>query len=80
MQPISASRRSAQTVLAEILGVLVRVLAPILSFTAEEVWQYMPDALRDAESVHLSDWPVLDVAGPRPTSRRVCGRCSRFVR
>ena len=63
--PDSVSRRSAQTVLSAILGVLVRVLAPILSFTAEETWQYMPEALRDAESVHLSDWPVLDSCGRR---------------
>ena len=59
--PASASRRSAQTVLSAILGVLVRVLAPILSFTAEEVWQYMPESLRDAKSVHLSDWPTLEL-------------------
>ncbi len=57
----SVSRRSAQTVLATILGVLVRVLAPILSFTAEEVWEFMPEALRDAESVHLSDWPTVEL-------------------
>lgn len=59
--PDSASRRSAQTVLSAILGVLVRVLAPVLSFTAEEVWQFMPEALRDAKSVHLSDWPVMEL-------------------
>ncbi len=57
----SLSRRSAQTVLSAILGVLVRVLAPILSFTCEEVWQFMPDSLRDAKSVHLSDWPSVSV-------------------
>ena len=57
----SVSRRSAQTVLAQIVAVLVRVLAPVLSFTCEEVWQLMPEALRDAESVHLSDWPVFAV-------------------
>ena len=60
--PASVSRRSAQTVLSAILGVLVRVLAPILSFTAEEVWLFMPEALRDAKSVHLSDWPTLEFA------------------
>ena len=58
----SVSRRSAQTVLSAILGVLVRVLAPVLSFTCEEVWQFMPQSLRDAKSVHLSDWPVTAVA------------------
>ena len=58
----SLSRRSAQTVLAENLKALVRVVAPILVFTSEEVWQFMPEALRDgAESVHLSGWPELDL-------------------
>ena len=59
--PSSVSRRSAQTVLSAILGVLVRVLAPVLSFTCEEVWQFMPEALRYARSVHLSDWPTVSV-------------------
>ena len=59
--PDSVSRRSAQTVLARILGVLVRVLAPILSFTCEEVWDFMPETLRDAESVQLSDWPTVEM-------------------
>jgi isoleucyl-tRNA synthetase len=58
----SASRRSAQTVLAEVLSTLVRVVAPILTFTAEEVWQFMPAALRDdVESVHLARWPSVTV-------------------
>ncbi|NTU71746.1 MAG: isoleucine--tRNA ligase [Coriobacteriia bacterium] len=58
----SASRRSAQTVLTEILGVLVRVLAPVLTFTCEEVWQFMPAGLRDADSVQLTDWPTVAVS------------------
>jgi len=57
----SLSRRSAQTVLAEILGVLVRVLTPVLSFTCDEVWGFMPEALRDEVSVQLSDWPAMTV-------------------
>ncbi len=60
--PDSLERRSAQTVIARILGVLARVLAPILSFTCEEVWSFMPQSLRDAGSVHLADWPVLEVS------------------
>ncbi|MDZ4169074.1 MAG: isoleucine--tRNA ligase [Coriobacteriia bacterium] len=57
----STSRRSAQTVLARILDVLVRVLAPVLAFTCEEVWELMPASLRDADSVHLADWPSMEV-------------------
>ncbi|MBN1627545.1 MAG: isoleucine--tRNA ligase [Deltaproteobacteria bacterium] len=37
----SVLRRSAQTAMNEILNVLVRLMAPILSFTADEIWQYM---------------------------------------
>ena len=39
--PKSTARRSAQTAMHEILEVLVRLMAPILSFTAEEIWQHM---------------------------------------
>jgi len=47
----SVSRRSGQTAMNEILEVLVRLMAPILSFTADEIWQYMKDKGR-APSVH----------------------------
>jgi len=58
----SLTRRSAQTVLAEVLVTLVRLVAPILSFTTEEVWQYLPSQLREGvESVHLAGWPALEV-------------------
>lgn len=49
-------RRSAQTVLAEILQFLVRVISPVLSFTAEEIWDKMPEDLKDSESVLLTSW------------------------
>ncbi len=61
--PASLARRSAQTVLAAVLEALVRMLAPILAFTCEEVWHFMPEAMRDAQSVHLSGWPVVTVPG-----------------
>jgi isoleucyl-tRNA synthetase len=48
-------------VLATILGTLVRALAPVLSFTCEEVWEFMPESLRDAESVLLTEWPTVEV-------------------
>lgn len=49
----SIARRSAQTAMFHIAEVLVRCMAPILSFTAEELWQHMPGT-RPA-SVFLSD-------------------------
>ncbi len=60
--PDSPRRRAVQTVLMNILEVLVRVLAPILSFTTDEVWEHYPEAMRNRadrpESVQLAGWPV----------------------
>ncbi len=50
----SRGRRSAQTAMLHILQGLVRWLAPILSFTAEEIWRYMPG--KRGESVFLETW------------------------
>ena len=50
----SAARRSAQTALYHIAEAMVRWLAPILSFTAEEIWKFLPGT-RD-ESVLLTTW------------------------
>ncbi len=58
----SRSRRGAQTVLVSILTSLVRLVAPVLTFTSEEVWQFMPESLRGAPvSVQLAGWPEPDV-------------------
>ncbi len=52
----SLSRRAAQTTVYTILDTLVRLIAPILSFTAEEIWSYMPHRVGDnTESVFLND-------------------------
>jgi isoleucyl-tRNA synthetase len=50
--PRSRARRSAQTALHEILETLVRLMAPVLSFTADEIWQAMGGQNRSA-SVHM---------------------------
>jgi len=52
----SHSRRSAQTVLSQIVTRLIRLLAPILSFTADECWRFMGHA----DAVSLSDLPSVD--------------------
>lgn len=57
----SRERRSAQTVLWHMLEVLVRHMAPILSFTAEEVWRYMPG--KRAASVFLNTWHDIEASG-----------------
>ena len=53
----SAGRRSAQTALWRINEAMVRLLAPILSFTCEEVWQHLPKVADRLESVHLAEFP-----------------------
>ena len=53
----SNERRSAQTVMYEILSSIVRLMAPILSFTSEEVWKYFPSDGNKVDSVHLTLFP-----------------------
>jgi isoleucyl-tRNA synthetase len=60
----SVSRRAAQTAIWRIGEALVRLLAPTLSFTCEEVWQYLPPVEGRLESVHLATFPeAKDVLG-----------------
>jgi isoleucyl-tRNA synthetase len=68
--PKSQVRRSAQTVLYRQLDTLVKLMAPILPFTAEEIWQCMPDYPQKAASVHLTllpeanaDWQDENLSG-----------------
>jgi isoleucyl-tRNA synthetase len=55
--PTSVARRSAQTALWRITEALVRLVAPIMSFTADEVWEHMPAVAGREESVHLALFP-----------------------
>ncbi len=65
--PQSLARRSAQTVLANILEALVRMLSPILSFTSEEVWNSYPESMQHEGrpvSVQLAGWPSAEEFNP----------------
>lgn len=54
----SRERRSAQTAMYLILSSLTRMLAPLIAFTAEEIWQFMPHEASDVkESVFCNDLP-----------------------
>src|SRR6202034_4902456 len=55
--PTSHARRSAQTVLWKITEALVRLTAPILTFTADEIWEYLPAVEGRPVSVHLALFP-----------------------
>ncbi|VAX30308.1 Isoleucyl-tRNA synthetase, partial [hydrothermal vent metagenome] len=56
--PDSTERRAAQWTMYRILNTMTRLMAPMVSFTAEEVWQFM--AGDKTESVFLSDFPLVD--------------------
>lgn len=56
----SSSRRDAQTVIFAILDALVKIMAPILPFTADEIYTHMPVWKDKKESVHLEDMVQLD--------------------
>jgi isoleucyl-tRNA synthetase len=58
----SRGRRSAQTVLHALLDTLARLMAPILPFTSEEIWQHMPAAPGKPASIHLALLPAVDAA------------------
>ena len=64
MPVASPARRSAQTAMYHIAEAMVRWLAPILSFTAEEVWDYLPGPR--AASVFHATWHPLPVVGASP--------------
>ncbi len=63
LAPSSLERRSAQTALWQVAEALVRLVAPILSFTADEVWEYMPEVEGRETSVHLALFPAPLPAG-----------------
>jgi isoleucyl-tRNA synthetase len=55
--PASLERRSAQTVLYHTLEGMARLMAPILVFTADEVWQHLPGPPEKEASIHMAAFP-----------------------
>jgi isoleucyl-tRNA synthetase len=53
-------RRSAQTAIHRIAHTLARLMAPIMVFTAEEIWKYLPATSRQEESIHMAQLPRED--------------------
>ncbi len=76
------ARRSAQTAMYWIAEAMVRWLAPIMSFTAEEIWRFMPGAR--AESVFFTTWADLPATGEAVQADRLAegagGACRRTAR
>lgn len=59
--PKSVERRSAQTALYRVSDSLIRLMAPLLAFTADEAWESMP--AREIESVHMAEFPSTTADG-----------------
>ncbi|MHB1127866.1 MAG: isoleucine--tRNA ligase [Bacillota bacterium] len=55
-----SGRRAAQTVMFDVLDALLRLLTPILAFTTEETWRYLPKGKEAPVSVQMAGWPVLN--------------------
>ena len=60
--PQDKQRRSVQTVMYQILDALLRLLTPILAFTSEEIYRYLPKLPGQPESVQLLDMPSVNPA------------------
>ena len=57
----SELRRAAQTVMFRILDALTRLIAPVLAYTSEEIWQFMPHPAKDDKrSVLFNEMPVIE--------------------
>jgi isoleucyl-tRNA synthetase len=57
--PESHARRSAQTAIYRLTHALVRLMAPLLTFTTEEVWSFLRKRASDPSSVHIALFPEL---------------------
>lgn len=67
----SVERRSAQSVLANMLEAMVRQFAPILTFTCDEVWEKYPEGMMEegrVASVQLAGWPTEEDFAPQLTA------------
>ncbi len=70
-------RRSSQTVLHDILIALTKLMAPVLSFTADEMWRMLPEAARkEAANVHLASFPE---ANPKWADEKLAQRWEQLL-
>ena len=71
----SKERRAAQYTMYQILSALVRILAPMTCFTAEEIWKYMPHTkTENTESVMLDFYPEVNKEWDNPELAEKCER------
>jgi len=66
-KPDDKKRRSGQSAMYIVLDSLVRLLAPVLAFTSEEIWKYIPHRKGDnPESIQLNSWPKVNAEYDNP--------------
>jgi isoleucyl-tRNA synthetase len=68
--PRNRARRSAQTAVYRIAKALLSLAAPIMVFTAEEIWRYFPRVAGDPESAHLALFPKPEDLGMQIDAQR----------
>lgn len=63
----SKARRASQTAMYRVVCDVVKLMAPILPFTSEDIWSFIPKAgaEKDAASVHMLQWPALEAVETR---------------
>jgi len=76
LAPDDPARRASQTVLHNVLESLVLLMSPVLSFTAEEIWQALPSRPGRAESVFLEPFAA---TAPAPDADRLLARWDRLI-
>ncbi len=70
LAPNDPKRRGTQTVMHQVLSSMTRLMAPILSFTCEEIWGYMPENQNGEHSVFLTDFPKFEADWHKPDLAR----------
>ncbi|MBU1171118.1 MAG: isoleucine--tRNA ligase [Proteobacteria bacterium] len=82
----SLKRRGIQTVMHMVIQAISRLMAPVLPFTSEEVWQHIPDYPGKEESIHLADqvaveslWKNESLAGKWETILEIRGEVTKAL-
>src|SRR5690606_31719979 len=75
--PASPARRAPQPALHAISATLTELIAPVLAYTADEIWQHLPEHAREQESVHLTTWT--EPAAETEAEQEFMGRWERLL-
>ena len=73
----SPRRRSTQTAGHRMVVSLCKILTPILSFTADETWEFVPG--KTVESAHQLTWQPMGFSRPEPESGKACSNCGSWL-